>query len=111
MNNSLPSRYFNRNLSSSQQRNNHPRLVDLERQRLKTRKLEEKELQMHSGKDPDFVVRNPSESQGGVLETYITVGMNISNIIFTNIFPRLVKTVGKNFVMGSALYLTMKTIR
>ena len=66
---------------------------------------------MHSGKDPDFVVRNPSESQGGVLETYITVGMNISNIIFTNIFPRLVKTAGKNFVMGSALYLTMKTIR
>ena len=38
---------------------------------------------MHSGKDPDFVVRNPSESQGGVLETYITVGMNTSNITFT----------------------------
>ena len=63
---------------SQQQRNYLPRLVDLERQRLKTRKLEEKELQLHSGKDPDFIVRNPSESQGGVLETYITVCMNIN---------------------------------
>ena len=63
---------------SQQQRNYLPRLVDLERQRLKTRKLEEKELQLHSGKDPDLFVRNPSESQGGVLETYITVCMNIN---------------------------------
>ena len=63
-----------------------PRLVDLERQRLKTRKLEEKELQLHSGKDPDFIVRNPSESQGGVLETYITVCMNINYLIHDKYF-------------------------
>ena len=51
----------------------HSRLVELERQCLKTRKLEEKELRMNKGRDADYYVKNPSESQGGVIETYIKV--------------------------------------
>ena len=55
---------------------------------------------MHSGKDPDFVVRNPSESQGGVLETYITVGMNTSNITFTKYDSQTCENCGEEFCYG-----------
>ena len=49
------------------------RLVELERLSIRTRKVEEKELRINGGKDPDYVIKNPSESQGGVIETYINV--------------------------------------
>ena len=57
------------------------RLVELERLSIRTRKVEEKELRMNGGKDPDYVIKNPSESQGGVIETYINVIKDPKNVL------------------------------
>ena len=57
------------------------RLVELERLSIRTRKVEEKELRINGGKDPDYVIKNPSESQGGVIETYINVIKDPKNVL------------------------------
>ena len=45
----------------------------LTRLSIRTRKQEEKDLKTTGGRDPDVTFRNPSESKGGVFETYIRV--------------------------------------
>ena len=54
-------------------------MITLTRQSIKSRKLEEKALKATGGRDPDITFKNPSESKGGVFETYIRVGSS-SNI-------------------------------
>ena len=49
------------------------RLVCLTRLSIRTRKQEEKDLKTTAGRDPDVTFKNPSESKGGVFETYIRV--------------------------------------
>ena len=49
------------------------RLINLTRQSIKTRKGEEKIIRMNGGSDPDLTFKKPSESKGGVLETFIKV--------------------------------------
>ena len=51
----------------------------MERLSIKTRKMEEKELRLNGGRDPDYIIKNPSESYGGVLETYIRVSFQNVN--------------------------------
>ena len=48
-------------------------MITLTRQSIKSRKLEEKALKATGGRDPDITFKNPSESKGGVFETYIRV--------------------------------------
>ena len=57
------------------------RLVELNRLTLQTRQEEEKEFASLGRKDPDRVVRLPSENSGGVREVYTKV-KNFMNDIF-----------------------------
>ena len=56
------------------------RLINLTRLTLKARKGEEKQIRLNGGSDPDLSFKKPSESKGGVLETFIKVNWNILNI-------------------------------
>jgi hypothetical protein len=49
------------------------RLVELDRLRIATLKMEGEELARHGGKDPDIDVKNPSKSLGGVVVKTIQV--------------------------------------
>lgn len=49
------------------------RLVELDRLRISTLKMEGEELARHGGKDPDIDVKNPSKSLGGVVVKTIQV--------------------------------------
>ena len=49
------------------------RLVNLTRLSIKTRKGEEKILKVNGGNDPDLTFKKPSESKGGVYETFVKV--------------------------------------
>ena len=56
------------------------RLVCLTRLSIRTRKQEEKDLKTTAGRDPDVTFKNPSESKGGVFETYIRVRSSVNNL-------------------------------
>ena len=49
------------------------RLVHLDKLRLATRREESDVLDAAGGKDPDIIVKNASESKGGVIEKFIKV--------------------------------------
>ena len=49
------------------------RLVELERLTVATRDMERKELVKNGGKDPDIVIKKPSQSLGGVTQKIIKV--------------------------------------
>ena len=74
------------------------RLVELNRLTLQTRQEEEREFASLGRKDPDRVIRLPSENRGGVREVYTKVGLSY-------IFGKIVvyfRTVAKNSVMEPA---------
>ena len=48
-------------------------MVELDRLRIATMKMEGEELARHGGKDPDIDVKNPSKSLGGVIVKTIQV--------------------------------------
>ena len=56
------------------------RLVELNRLTLQTRQEEERLFASHGRKDPDRVIRLPSENRGGVREVYTKV-RNFMNVI------------------------------
>ena len=52
----------------------HPsRLVHLDKLRLSSRREESDLLDAAGGKDPDIIVKNASESKGGVIEKFVKV--------------------------------------
>ena len=77
------------------------RLVELNRLTLQTRQEEEREFASLGRKDPDRVIRLPSENRGGVREVYTKVGLSY---IFgkIDVYFRFVTTVVKNSVMEPA---------
>ena len=77
------------------------RLVELNRLTLQTRQEEEREFARLGRKDPDRVIRLPSENRGGVSEVYTKVGLGY---IFgeIDVYFRFVTTVVKNSVMEPA---------
>ena len=57
------------------------RLVHLDKLRLSSRREESDVLDAAGGKDPDIIVKNASESKGGVIEKYIRVSRKLSRIL------------------------------
>ena len=49
------------------------RLVQLDKLRLASRQAEADHLESCGGKDPDIIVKNASESKGGVIEKLVKV--------------------------------------
>ena len=49
------------------------RLVHLDKLRLSSRREESDVLDAAGGKDPDIIVKNASESKGGVIEKFVKV--------------------------------------
>ena len=49
------------------------RLVHLDKLRLASRREESDVLDAAGGKDPDIIVKNASESKGGVIEKFVKV--------------------------------------
>ena len=56
------------------------RLVELERLTVATRDRERKELVKNGGKDPDIVIKKPSQSLGGVTQKIIKVSDKFSRM-------------------------------
>ena len=52
------------------------RLVQLDKLRLASRQAEADNLDACGGKDPDIIVKNASESKGGVIEKLVKVTKN-----------------------------------
>ena len=77
------------------------RLVELNRLTLQTRQEEEREFASLGRKDPDRVIRLPSENRGGVREVYTKVGL-IYIYGKIDVYFRFVTTVVKNSVMEPA---------
>ena len=78
------------------------RLVELNRLTLQTRQEEEREFARLGRKDPDRVIRLPSENRGGVREVYTKVGLSYIFFGKIDVYFRFVTTVVKNSVMEPA---------
>ena len=78
------------------------RLVELNRLTLQTRQEEEREFASLGRKDPDRVIRLPSENRGGVREVYTKVGLSYIFFGKIDVYFRFVTTVVKNSVMEPA---------
>ena len=68
-----PSRHVQCPVAMTTANNVMCRLVHLDKLRLATRREESDVLDAAGGKDPDIIVKNASESKGGVIEKFIKV--------------------------------------
>ena len=50
----------------------------MDKQRLATRLAEAEDVEACGGRDPDIIVKNASESKGGVIEKFAKVSKDIS---------------------------------
>ena len=56
--------------------------MHLDKLRLASRREESAILEAAGGKDPDIIVKNASESKGGVIEKFVKVCMCIDSYIY-----------------------------
>ena len=89
------------------------RLVHLDKLRLASRREESEILEAAGGKDPDIIVKNASESKGGVIEKFVKVLVISIKIKYRHHFIifRLVLNVERNSVTVLVLSFSMTAIR
>ena len=79
------------------------RLVELNRLTLQTRQEEEREFASLGRKDPDRVIRLPSENRGGVREVYTKVGLSYTFFWKDICVLQICDNCGEEFCYGACM--------